>query len=407
MGVVLSRSTGRFIVVSVFVACAVSPNDRDVEIRDSSGVLVTDVRMPPASVPQWSLGPERLVLTGAETGDSGAFAFVGAVKWLPNGGLVIADVASARLLIYDAPGRFVRSLGRRGDGPGEIRRMGSVVVAGDTVATFDASLRRLSFWHPESGFARSVSLADGGSLESFPIDAFPWRDSLIVVIHLSTTPQSSVPAATGVRKWPNRTHLTLRDGTGRVLRTSPEFNGSYTGLDERGDMRLPFSNQPFVAPSRDRIYLGSGERFEIANLDSSFRTGGEIRWPGRNERLTREEVEKVRGEAIATISVRPLPATPFARHFAPEILPAERPSIGRVFVDAEGNIWVERFEAARMGGAQMPGNQWSVLASDGRPIAILKLPPLARLEDVRGDELVVVRRDSLDVQTVAIHRLRR
>ena len=56
---------------------------------------------------------------------------------------------------------------------------------------------------------------------------------------------------------------------------------------------------------------------------------------------------------------------------------------------------------------QVPGNQWSILAPDGVPVAILRPPPRTRLEDVRGDDVVVVRRDSLDVQTVALHRLRR
>ncbi len=77
-------------------------------------------------------------------------------------------------------------------------------------------------------------------------------------------------------------------------------------------------------------------------------------------------------------------------------------------MDDDGHVWIERFEAMRMGTAvQKPGNQWSVLRDDGLPVAVLRLPPLTRLEDVRGDEVVVVRRDSLDVQSVAVYRLRR
>jgi hypothetical protein len=376
--------------------------------RDSAGVRLIDVQSAPSTVAVWSLDTAAtLVLTGGESGDSTAFANVGSVRWLPDSALVVGDAASSRLLIYDEGGRFLKALGRRGDGPGELRRLGTITVAGDLIATFDASLRRLSFWHPDSGFVRSVNLADGGSLESFPTEAFPWGESSTVVLHHSITPQESVPAGTGVRRWPSRMHLTMRDSDGRVLRTSPPFDGEYSGLDERGDLRLPFSHRPFVAAVRDRIFFGSGERFEIAWHDSSFALAGVVRWPGRDERLTSEEVERVRGEAIATISRRPLPANPFAKHFAPEILPANRPSIGRVFVDAEGNVWVERFEAARMGMPQVPGELWSVLDRDGQPLAILKLPSRTRLEDVRGNEVIVVRRDSLDVQSVAIHRLKR
>jgi hypothetical protein len=290
-----------------------------------------------------------------------------------------------------------------------LRRLESVTVdARGTIATFDASLRRLSYWHPETGFLQSVSIADGGSLESWPADATPWRDSMLIVFQLAITPQDSVPAGSGIRRWPMRAHLTLRDSSGRVLKTSPTFEGMYSGLDDRGDTRLPFSNRPFFAPTKDRVYFGSGDSFRIDYLDDDFKTIGQIRWPSRTERLTSEEVEQVRAEAIALLSRRPLPPNPFGPNFAPEILPETRPTIGRVFVDGEGRLWVERFEATRLGTAvQVPGDEWSILRDDGQPVAILKLPPKTRLEDVRGDQVVLVHRDSLDVQTVVIHRLKR
>ena len=375
--------------------------------RDSAGVRVVDVLTEPSSLPQWSLDsvPMR-VLTGMETGDSGAFAFVGPVRLLPDNGLVVGDVASSRLLVYAPDGRYARAHGKRGDGPGEMRRLESVTVdPSGTITTFDASSRRLSYWSPETGFLRSVSIADAGSLDAWPADASPWRDGL-VVLQLAITPQDSLPASTGLRRWPMRAHLSLRDSSGKILKTSPTFEGMYSGLDERGDTRLPFSNRPFFMAAKDRVYFGSGDAFQISWVDTTFGTKGEIRWPLRNERLTSEEVERVRAEAIALLSRRPLPPDPFGRSFARELLPEHRPSIGRVFLDDNGLLWVERFEATRLGTAvQVPGDQWSVLRDDGQPVAILRLPPKTRLEDVRGDLAVVVRRDSLDVQTVVIHRL--
>ena len=389
------------------------PNDisaSQLEITDSAGLRLTTITAPPESLPEWTLESVPLrVLTGAETGDETSFAFVGPVRFLSSGGLVVGDVASGRLLIYDATGRFVRALGRRGDGPGEMRRLASITVgAGDTLSTFDPSLRRLSVWHPETGFMKSVNLADGGSLDAFPTDAWHWRDSLLVIFQLAPTPRESVSPGSGVRRWPYRAHLALRDTSGSNLRSSPTFSAMYTGLDERGELRLPFSNRPFAARARDRVYFGSGDAFQIAYLDSTFSNAGEIRWPARTEPLTPQDVERVRSEAIALISRRPLPPNPFARYFGPAILPENRPSIGRVFVDQSGNLWIERFEATRMGAAmQMPGDQWSVLTSDGQPTAILELPPFTRLEDVHGNDVVVVRRDSLDVQSVAVYRVKR
>ncbi len=195
------------------------------------------------------------VLTGASTGDSTALALIGPVRWLSDGNLVAADLGATRLAVIDADGRYLRALGRDGAGLGEMRSIVSVSsMSGDTIATYDASLRRLSFWHVNAGFVRQVGPLDGGSLEAWPADAWPWQDSLLVVLQLATTPRPTLTTGEVVRRWPMQAQLTLRDRSGRILHTSSPFNGMYTGADATGDARLPFSNQPFVALASDRIY---------------------------------------------------------------------------------------------------------------------------------------------------------
>jgi 6-bladed beta-propeller len=313
-------------------------------------------------------------VTGAESGDSSAFAMVGSVRWLSDGRLVVADVAASRLLVFDATGRFVRPLGRRGDGPGEFRNVGGItVLPGDSLVTFDASLRRLSVWHPDAGFVRSIPLTGESAEDSWPADAWLWRDGLVVVLQLSITPKDSVAPGAGVRRWPMRARLSLRDTSGQALRTSPWFDGMYTGLYATGD--------------------------------------GDLRWPAQRELLTGTEVDEVRSEARALAATRMKPERlrdAFAMNFAPEILPKERPAIGRVIVAPDGQLWVERFEATRLGARlQKPGDRWTILTPDGAPVARLTLPTLGRLEAVRGTRVAIVLRDSLDVQTVALYELRR
>jgi hypothetical protein len=81
--------------------------------------------------------------------------------------------------------------------------------------------------------------------------------------------------------------------------------------------------------------------------------------------------------------------------------------MGRVFVDDRDRLWVERFEAIRLGAQlQTPATRWTILDADGTPIAALVLDPYTRLEDVRHDRAIVVRRDSLDVEYLAAYRLR-
>ncbi len=283
------------------------------------------------------------------------------------------------------------------------------VLPGDTLTTFDGSLRRLTLWHPVTGFVRQISLNDGGALDAMPADAWIWRDTSIVVLQLAVTPRPAIPTGATVARWPMRATLTLRDTAGRILRTARAYEGTYTGIYATGDTRLPFAHQPFVAIARDHVYYGSGAEFRLLSLGADFERAGEPRWPTLEEPLSSVEVTRVRDETYDLLVTRMPPdraREAISKNFLPETLPRKRPAIGRVFVDAEGQLWVERFEPLRLGSLmQKPGSTWSVLASDGRPVARVRLPRDTRLESVRGDRVAVVQRDSLDVQTVAVYRL--
>jgi hypothetical protein len=406
----LARADRRRAILFALYVTACMPSDSQratLQSVDSAGVAITTIVAEPSSVLLWSLSPSPVVtLSAVGTGDSLAFADVGHVRFLSDGGIVVTDNAASRLLLFDSAGTYLRSLGREGDGPGELRHVTSLsVLPGDSFTTFDSRLRRLTIWHAERGSLRAIPVG-GSSDYSWPDDAWLWRDTLVVVRQHSVTPLDAVPARPGIRRWPVRARLTMRDTTGRVLASSPEFEAMYSGLHETGDTRLPFSNRAFTAVARQRIYFGPGDGFALAYLDTSFAWIGEIRWPGQREPLTSHEVSAVRSQA-ESLAARRMPLEQararLANSFAPEILPAERPSIGRVFVAPDGSVWVERFEAVRLGTAlQKAGDRWSVISSEGGPIGRLRLPGNSRLEDVRASRAVLVERDSLDVQTVTV-----
>lgn len=378
---------------------------------DSVGVRLTTIAQDPDSLPTWQLAANaEYVLTGSNIGDSTALSLVGDVRWLSDGGIVAADPNDARLLIFGASGGYVRTLGRSGAGPGELQNLVSVSIsAGDTIATFDASLRRLSIWHPSSGFARHVALGDNSALDSWPANAWRWNDSQLVVLQLSVSPRPVLSTGTMLARWPMRARLTLHDSSGRVVNSSPAFDAMYTGVYSTGDVRLPFSNQPFVSVTTDRIYFGDGATFVLAYLAPTFTLEGELRWPLYNEPLATSEVARVREEAMARLAQR-IALDPsrdyFTREFDPSILPSIRPAIGRVLIDDESRVWVERFEAQRLGTAeQAVPDRWMVLRADGTPLARFTLPSGVRLEDVRRNSTVVVQRDSMDLQSIAVYNI--
>ena len=91
-------------------------------------------------------------------------------------------VAPARgrgeLIFYDRRGRFVRTFGRSGPGPGELGAlMGALEGPGDSIFVFEAFPRRLSVFTSDLQFARSVTLP------AYPMDYPVFLDAGRFVFH--------------------------------------------------------------------------------------------------------------------------------------------------------------------------------------------------------------------------------
>lgn len=87
-----------------------------------------------------------------------------------DGSIVAAVPREQTMLLFDSMGTRRGRLGRRGSGPGEFRLIDRVLhLPGDTVAVYDAILRRLSFVVGDAMLAGTVSVAawstgEGGAL---------------------------------------------------------------------------------------------------------------------------------------------------------------------------------------------------------------------------------------------------
>lgn len=63
-----------------------------------------------------------------------------------DGTMFVADSAMSRVQVYGPDGRFLRSLGRDGQGPGEFDSFLSMTIAGDLLVVNDGGNQRLSTW---------------------------------------------------------------------------------------------------------------------------------------------------------------------------------------------------------------------------------------------------------------------
>jgi len=74
-------------------------------------------------------------------------SFLGSVGWFAlgeDGTIFLLHQQDQRIQVFDSEGRYRRSIGRRGDGPGEFRIASSPYLEGDVLEVFDANLQRVT-----------------------------------------------------------------------------------------------------------------------------------------------------------------------------------------------------------------------------------------------------------------------
>ncbi len=106
--------------------------------------------------PSVTIGSELEIETGVAL-----YRVSGAVR-LGDGRIVVADGAP-RVLLFDPRGEYLQSFGRRGEGPGEFRSIGSIqLLSADSLLVLPDGFGRASLFTPDRGFARSIPPPQSG-----------------------------------------------------------------------------------------------------------------------------------------------------------------------------------------------------------------------------------------------------
>ena len=120
---------------------------RQAVIRDSAGVRIVENPRPPADTRLgWEVGTEPAVSIGALEGEEPYLLDrVRGALTLADGRIVVADIGSNELRVFDAWGRYQSTWGGTGDGPGEFENLlGFDRWPGDSLITWFAQGRRLT-----------------------------------------------------------------------------------------------------------------------------------------------------------------------------------------------------------------------------------------------------------------------
>jgi hypothetical protein len=320
---------------------------------------------------------------------------LGAVR-LPNGTTVVAEENGPRLLFFDTSGTLVRTVGRRGDGPGEFQVPQFLGRTEDTVWVYDFSHSRVTRFDDAGELLGIVNLtpplpsalAIGDLRDGSLVLMGQWasngsrntqglvRDSVAVVRYAAGIRADTIAVI------PGREYVRRADETGRMVMSTAVFGRRASAVTWNGQIVLGIQND------RSLRVIGMDGRDKLV-----------LRWPGPDLRLSETQISDWVENQVAAARSDQRDGLRVVLESSPR--PERRPAYGRLLASRSGELWVAEYAAPDVEPAS-----WDVFSRDGVWLGRVPNPEQLRILDVGSDWLLVARLDSLGAEHLELRSLR-
>lgn len=334
--------------------------------------------------------------------DTITFEGVDGATLLPEGGVVVATSVANTLRYFDAEGALVRSVGRRGKGPGEFQSIVSFSRYGDSMAVMD--LDEVSQYFTLDGqFVRTDARPLGGGrlLGHFVSGERVLGRFLLDSVRPGTT--SQVPEVI----------VRSSDSTERQLGVFP--SRELTRASDGALSARIYTAEHRVAVFDDGFCAGYGGGATITCFDADGASPQTITLTGRTPvavtdadresyfdefRLANRHLPKERLDAMVAVMRQ---RVTFAESLG---------LFGALRASRDGLLWVgppgiDAWRFADPNPLPATPTQWSVYTRTGRWVATVTLPARFFLREAGADYVLGVTRDADDAEVVVVYSLRR
>jgi hypothetical protein len=352
---------------------------------------------------RWTATPA--VRAGAADGP-GALAGVFDIEIGPAGEVLVAQARLGTMAVFDSAGRYRRSIGRRGSGPGEFNVLGRLGWTGDTLWAVDFG--RLHLYDEDITYVRTVPqpsvdlpasvirmlagpiMADG-TLLGIPI---PAGDAETVPVMLLSADGGPVRTLAHVVPTAGMTRTEFAEGKFISLASPwPDHTLWLNDNDGRG----------IVALHRAAAEQAGPASFEILRIGIRGDTLLHRRIPYTPTALSEGVSERVFGRMAQRHAERFSVTPASAERTLRATLPAPRflPPVTDFVPGRDGTFWVRR-EDVRADSAD-----WEVYDDEANLLGVVSLPARYELMRAQADRLWGVLTDSLDVPFVQVYSIER
>lgn len=368
------------------------PAQNPVPNRNGPTVPVTENSRPALRGPAaWRIASAPTLTIGARDGAGGTvlYRIVDAVR-LSDGRITAWSAGDQALLYFDESGRFLRSVGGEGGGPGEFRAgYGLTRLPGDSVCLYDLVQQRVTFFDEAGNLAGVVSFRPPEPLRSALYVGRLRDGSHLIREGVNPLHSGAGPGLHRTEAWISRYGPTGRY-LGRVLR----FRGAETLVTGRGAGSAPFGRTTLTVLSPPHLVIGFADSWSLDyfNLDGDLEKV--VTKDVEPSEVTDADIDRYEGRLRRRTSQGSQPLADLE-------FPETHPVFDHALADAQGNVWVRQHQPA----ATDAPSTWSIFGPGGEWLTDVQTPARYRLTDVGDDYVLGVWRDELDVQVLRVYEL--
>ncbi len=336
----------------------------------------------------WRLDGTPTVRIGVSDNAELSLAAPAGATRLPNGNIVVGDLAAYALREFSPSGALVKRYARKGKGPGEVEYLAPLLRCGNAMVANDIA------------GSLSVFTLDGTFERAFRLTPTSYRVACNAARHFAVMGWAADrDMKAGVYRPMVKYWIARADSNVIIpLATLPAGDRWREG---GGDRPMPLGREPRVAISSTRAYITLGDKVEVLVFDLTGKALPSLSVPSSPVRVTARDIEAEREREIASLGERARARTEqgYKTIALPEFMPATRD----LLVDATGAVWVQHYPRA-----SSPDVQWTVFGADGKVRATMRMPSALEVYEI-GAEYVLGRFIDPDEQVpeVRLYRLRR
>ncbi len=379
-------------------------------ILDSAGVTIVDNR-----TPEWAEGggwivdsvPDVVIGAAGPKGERDLL-YVRDIVRMTNGDLVVANAGLSGLDLFDSTGRFLRTIGREGRGPGEFNWMLRMVrCAEDTVMINQGYY--ISVFDSRGAFVddRRPSTPPGSSANQVFGSTADCRAALMVAY----VPQSPHPPGTTYQPMVLLFWAGLGTGVWDTVAVTPGAQlVSLAALGAVFGIAVPFGSLSIWTTDGDHVFVGVTDRPEIRIHDRDRVLGKVVRWRADARPLgsaDRQAYDTWRKDFLERNPEEPPDLIPPSADLP---WPDARPLFAELQVDDDGNIWVRSFPNAPSGrarphvpGPENPAESWWVIDTTGRWLGSVTMPRGLQVKSIQARRILGIARDADGVEEVRVY----